>query len=124
MRPSQTAIAAFSCLALTGMAFADEEPSAESIAKGNKLFQSNCVACHGADGKAMVDVISDATNLTEPSLYRNGTTNEDILRSIRNGVGGVMPAFGDMFSAEQDLIDLRNFVKSLWLEDSAPTGIF
>lgn len=124
MLPCQRAITALSFIVFSAPAFADEAALAASVANGRQLFQSNCVACHGVDGKAMVDVVSDATDLTEPDLYRNGTSDDDILRSIREGAGGVMPAFGNTFQNEQDLIDLRNFVKSLSEESAASTGIF
>ena len=88
--------------------------SPESISKGRALFLANCTACHGNDGKSQVDVVSNATDLTEPTLYHSGTTDADIERSIRDGIGGVMPAWGSVFKNEESIGHLKNFIKSLW----------
>lgn len=107
---------------LSGSAYADVPFSTESVAAGRALFMSNCTQCHGNDGKAQVDVISNATDLTEPELYRNGTTDADITRSIREGVGGVMPPWGAVFKSEADIDHLKNFIKNLWPADQRPTA--
>jgi len=98
---------------------ADVAYSLASVAKGKALFLSNCTACHGNDGKSQVDVISDATDLTEPLLYRHGISDTDIETSIRSGRGGVMPAWGSTFKPDE-IAHLRNFIKSLWPEDKRP----
>jgi cbb3-type cytochrome c oxidase subunit III len=94
--------------------FAAVPTNAESINKGRALYMSNCTACHGNDGKSQVDVVSNATDLTEPLLYHNGATDADISRSIRDGIGGVMPAWGAVFNNEESIEHLKNFIKSLW----------
>jgi cbb3-type cytochrome c oxidase subunit III len=101
---------------------ADVTYSAESVAKGRALFMSNCTQCHGNDGKSQVDVISDATDLTEPALYRNGKSDADILKSIRDGRGGVMPAYGALLKSDESLGHLRNFIKSLWPAGQRPVA--
>ena len=93
---------------------ADSPSSADSIAKGRALFLANCTACHGNDAKSQVDVVSDAPDLTEPLLYRNGNTDADIETSIREGRGGVMPGWGAVFNNDESVAHLRNFLKSLW----------
>ncbi len=108
-------------LACSGIAArAEGAAPPDSIAKGKTLFLANCTQCHGHDGKSQVDVVSDATDLTEPQLYRNGSTDKDIETSIRNGRGGVMPAWGPVFNDENSIGHLRNFVKSLWPADKRP----
>lgn len=92
---------------------------ADSVAKGKALFLANCTACHGSDGRSRVDVISDATDLTEPELYRNGKTDAEIERSIREGVG-VMPAWGPIFNSNESIGHLRNFIKNLWPANQRP----
>jgi cytochrome c oxidase cbb3-type subunit III len=103
-------------LACASLAHAQVPPTVDSIARGRTLFMSNCTQCHGNDGKSRVDVISDATDLTEPALYRNGKSDVDLVKSIRDGVRGVMPAYGAMFK-EAEIEHLRNFIKSLWPAD-------
>ena len=113
---------AFVLTMASGTASADVPYSDASAARGRALFMSNCTACHGNDGKSQVDVVSDATDLTEPTLYRNGNTEADISRSIRDGVGGVMPGWGTVFNNEESIGDLTNFVMSLWPADQRPAA--
>jgi cytochrome c len=91
-----------------------------SIARGRTLFAHDCTGCHGADGKALVDVIADATDLTAPKLWRNGTSEGEIFRSIRDGAGLGMPPFSKQFHKEEDLWHLVNFIRSLWPEPMRP----
>jgi mono/diheme cytochrome c family protein len=93
-------------------------PTSEaSIARGAELYKLHCTTCHGPDGKAQIDVIADATDLTEPDLYRNGSTPEDMHRSIEQGAGVAMPAWGPQLRNPDDLWHLVNFVRSLWPAD-------
>ena len=50
----------------------------ESVALGAQLFRQRCTECHGEDGRAQVDVISDATDLTWPEDYYSGAAPGDI----------------------------------------------
>ena len=94
--------------------------SASSVEQGAALFKLYCTQCHGADGRAQVDVIADATDLTEPELYRNGTGVADIYRSINEGAGVAMPAWGSQLRDPEDVWHLVNFVQSLWPEGQRP----
>jgi cytochrome c len=91
-----------------------------SIAQGRMIFVRFCAECHGADGKAMIDVIADATNLTEPKLWKNGTSEGEIFRSIRDGAGLNMPPYKNQIRKEEDLWHLVNFIRSLWPEPLRP----
>ncbi len=91
--------------------------SDESIAKGSELYMRFCTECHGKDGRALMDVISDATDLTDPDVYYNGSTREDIYRSISDGAGVGMPPWKTQLSDEQDIWHLVNFIRSLWTEE-------
>jgi mono/diheme cytochrome c family protein len=93
---------------------ADVPNTAESIAKGRALYMTLCTQCHGNNGKAQVEAVSDATDLTEPQLYRDGTTDAAIYKSIKDGAGSGMPPFATVLKKESDFGDLRNFIKSLW----------
>jgi mono/diheme cytochrome c family protein len=92
----------------------------ESITKGRTLFARYCTECHGSDGKSQVDVIANATDLTEPKLYRSGTTEGEIFRSIRDGAGESMPPFKSQISKEEDIWHMVNFIRSLWPEEMRP----
>jgi len=86
----------------------------KSIDRGRVTFLQNCTTCHGEDGKAQGSLIADATDLTTPSLYKSGTTDGEIFRSIRDGAGDQMPAFQSQFDSETDIWNLVNFIHSLW----------
>ena len=92
----------------------------KSVAAGRNIFVRRCTACHGMDGKAMVDVVADATDLTSPKLWKSGTSDGEILRSIRDGAGASMPSFKSEIRQEEDLWNLVNYVRSLWPESTRP----
>ncbi len=85
-----------------------------SVARGAQLFQQYCTECHGKDGRALMDVISDATDLTDPEAYYNGSTQGDIFRSIHDGAGVGMPPWSFQIKDERDIWHLVNFIRSLW----------
>ena len=91
-------------------------PDAASLARGGQVFQQYCTECHGRDGKAQVDVISDATDLTDPEAYYSGASQDDIFNSISNGAGVAMPAWNVQIADETDIWHLVNFIRSLWTE--------
>jgi mono/diheme cytochrome c family protein len=89
--------------------------SSESIGRGKRLYQTHgCANCHGTDGKALIEVVANATDLTDPSVWKNGTSEGLIFRSIRDGAGLAMPPFKTEVTAQEDLWHLVNFVRSLW----------
>ncbi len=91
-----------------------------SINRGRTLFANECTACHGPDGKAQVDVVADATNLTEPKQWKSGTAEGEIFRSIRDGAGLTMPPYKTLIRKEEDMWHLVNFIRSLWPEAQRP----
>lgn len=98
--------------------------TAKSIARGKLLFvTSGCVSCHGNDGKALIEVVANATDLTNPKIWKNGTAEGQIFRSIRDGAGGAMPAFKGQITQEEDLWNLVNFIHSLWPQDQRPAVV-
>lgn len=99
-------------------AFAAEPPppDAAAVERGAQLFQQYCTECHGRDGRAQLDVIADATDLTMPVDYYNGYSDQDIYNSIANGAGVAMPAWRSVVGSDEAVWDLVYFVKSLWAE--------
>lgn len=92
----------------------------KSISQGRDTFLRNCVGCHGDNGKAQIDVVANATDLTDPKAFRDGTTDGEIFRSIRDGAGASMPSFKSEIDKEDDLWRLVNFIHSLWPSESQP----
>ncbi len=94
--------------------------SKASIARGKILYTRACTECHGADGKSQVDVIANATDLTNPKAWRSGTSAGEIYRSIRDGAGEAMPPFAEKFPKDEDLWHLVNYLRSLWPDSARP----
>ena len=65
---------------------------------GEKVFQSYCAACHGADAQG--NPALGAPNLTN-GIWLYGGTKEQIAHSIRTGRNGVMPAHKDMITEDK-----------------------
>jgi mono/diheme cytochrome c family protein len=93
----------------------------KSIGRGKVLYGSlGCSNCHGTDGKALIDIVANATDLTEPKVWKNGTEEGLIFRSLRDGAGVAMPPFKMEVAAQEDLWHLVNFIRSLWPQDQRP----
>ncbi len=105
------------------------DPSAESIARGRQLFESDigCLKCHGqagrGDGSSAFELTDNAgqviypADLTQPWRFRGGAEPQDIYVRLRTGMpGSPMPSFADSLS-EEDTWDLVNYVLSLSPEE-------
>jgi mono/diheme cytochrome c family protein len=91
-----------------------------SIKRGQILYKRGCTECHGGDGKSLVDVVANATDLTNPKAYRSGVSGGEIYRSIRDGAGESMPPFAEKISKDEDFWHLANYLRSLWPESERP----
>jgi cytochrome c oxidase cbb3-type subunit 3 len=90
------------------------EHDAAKAAKGAKVYETNCVVCHGVDGKGMQAL--GAPNLTD-SIWLYGAAPEEIRQTIRHGRNGVMPAHEE--TLKEDRIHLlAAYVYSLSLDES------
>ncbi len=62
-------------------------------ARGQKLFEGVCVACHGVDGKGNTDL--GAPDLTD-NYWMYGDSKESLYHTIAKGRHGVMPAHREL----------------------------
>jgi copper transport protein len=92
-------------------------PSADSIAQGQALYETNCLACHGPDGKGDGPVgltlnprPADLSIHATPGVHTDG----QLYLWITNGFPGspVMPAFKDSLDNEERW-HLVNFIRTL-----------
>ena len=68
------------------------------VARGAELFKSNCVACHGVDGKG--NIALGAPNLTDKTwLY--GGSEATIVETVTKGRIAMMPAQDKVISPEK-----------------------
>jgi len=84
-----------------------------SVARGAQLYLHYCTECHGRDGRAQMDVISDATDLTDPDAYYSGSSEQEIFTSIANGAGVAMPAWRSQLGNDESIWDVVNFIRSI-----------
>ncbi|MEO2055488.1 MAG: c-type cytochrome [Nitrospira sp.] len=97
--------------------------SAKSALRGRLLFNiMKCNECHGDDGKAgRMDLRDERqlmihpVDLTRQETFGNGTSHEDIYRTIMTGLDGTpMPGYNDSFKGEEDSAwDLVHYILSL-----------
>jgi len=92
--------------------------ASDSISKGRTAYlQYACATCHGDDAKATVLLAGKPTDLTNPQVFINGTSEGEIFRSIRDGVSG-MPSFRQEMGDTEKTWNLVNFIRSLWPADA------
>jgi cytochrome c oxidase cbb3-type subunit 3 len=83
LEPAQINDAAEYVLSLSGKA-----TDQAAAGRGAAIFNEQCVACHGPDGKGMKEL--GAPNVTD-GIWLYGGRREDIVQTIRTGRGGIMP---------------------------------
>ena len=81
----------------------------EADERGAKIFATTCTPCHGADGKGNPKL--GAPNLTD-ELWLYAGDKQTIMADIRNGRGGVMPAWITRLDPET-IKELAIYVHSL-----------
>ncbi|MEZ5933287.1 MAG: cytochrome-c oxidase, cbb3-type subunit III [Alphaproteobacteria bacterium] len=77
---------------------------AEAVAAGEEVFIENCAACHGEDGKGMVEL--GAPDLTDDAWLFGGD-RDSIYSTVWNGHQGQMPAWENRLSTvDQKILTL------------------
>ena len=92
-------------------------PPAGDAAAGRQVYETNCIACHGADGKG--NIALGAPNLTDNTWLYGGSVDA-VRESIAHGRQGVMPAQLERLG-EQRVKLLAAYVLSLG-EHAAPAA--
>lgn len=79
--------------------------------QGSTLFQSNCLMCHGADGKGNTPTgqAFKVVNLHDPAVVK--MSNAELANVIDKGKGG-MPAFGTRLTPPQ-IENLVSYIRVL-----------
>ncbi len=95
----------------------------ESVKRGKVLYKTlGCFVCHGEDGKGAKIPLHDKRglsirpiDLTRQETFGNGTSHEDIYRTIMTGLDGTpMPGYSNLFKGKEDSAwDLVHYILSL-----------
>lgn len=85
--------------------------SAESIDRGKMLFLQNCTMCHGESGRGD-GPLAKTLPIPPANLYDHVPYHPDqfFFNVITNGLGGVMPAFGQQISSD-DRWNILNYLR-------------
>ncbi|MFJ9989705.1 cytochrome-c oxidase, cbb3-type subunit III [Pseudomonas putida] len=88
------------------------------VAKGKEIFASNCVACHGPEGKGTPAM--GAPDLTHPQAFIYGSSFAQLQQTIRYGRQGQMPAQAEIQGNDKVHL-LAAYVYSLSHDENAET---
>ena len=96
----------------------DDEPTADTLARGAELYAANCQVCHGdRDGRG-------GTGGAPPHNEEGHTWHHpdaQLKDWVLNGkLPGAMPAFGHQLT-EEDVEAILAFIKTWWTEDQRET---
>ncbi len=82
------------------------------------LFEKNCAACHGPNGKGNKAI--GTPNFTDPAFQRSKSASE-IQSAIQKGKGNIMPAWSGKLSSDQ-ISSLVAYIQSLGGASSTSTS--
>ncbi|MDX2033804.1 MAG: c-type cytochrome [Blastocatellia bacterium] len=90
--------------------------SADSVARGDQIFQQRCAGCHGkkGDGKGpnSIDILPRPRNLRNAD-FMTSISDRRLFESIMYGVQGTaMPPWVDYGLSQKDVGDLVNYLRS------------
>lgn len=80
------------------------------VQKGKAVFENNCAACHGADGKGMAGMSDFAPNLSE---YGTSAFLNLVLKHGKKGNIGIMPSFDYVNFSQVQIKALAAYINSL-----------
>ncbi len=84
-----------------------------SVANGRKVYERNCIPCHGAAGQPKANLRVPPRNLSNPYEYEYGADDAAIYRTVAYGLpNSAMGGYRQLLT-DQEVWDVVNFVKSL-----------
>mgnify|MGYP006208142369 FL=1 len=111
-----------STLAITLVSFDQTFDLKASIARGEKIYTTQCASCHMAEGEGIAEVF--------PPLAKSEYLNDKnrLIKVVLQGVRGPMKINGIEYNSEmpgvkltdQQVSDVLNFIRNSWGNKAAP----
>ncbi len=99
---------------------------AGDVSRGKKLYAHTCSVCHGDDGRSArwgSNLLRSRPRDFTTEASRRELSRERMLNSVTHGVKGTpMAAFNSQLSAEE-IADVVDYIRSVFMQSHAPSGI-
>lgn len=97
------------------------QPADQMISKGKTLYTTNCVSCHGEEGKgngaAAAGLNPSPRNFTVKDGWKNGSKLSQIYQTLQEGIaGGGMIAYD--FILPEDRLAITHYIRSTFIPDA------
>ncbi len=87
----------------------DYRGDADAIAEGKKLYTSNCIICHGADGAGKMG----PTLVGKEVVYKQVLTDPGMFSVIYGGASGAMQSFSRRGMKQDQMLRIIAYVRTL-----------
>jgi len=87
----------------------DYRGNADAIADGEKLYVSNCIVCHGADGTGKMGPTLVGKNV----VYQQVLTDPGMFSIIYGGASGAMQSFHRRGMKQDEMLRIIAYVRTL-----------